>query len=219
MSMPMKVRILLADDHAVVRSGLRALLNAEPDLIVVGEASSGGEAVEKARALLPDVVVMDISMPDMDGLEATRHLRDEGLDCSVVILTVHADDEYLFRALEAGASGYVLKSATDTDLLEAVRMAHRGEVFLYPTATRRLLERFLKGKRSQAEQLGPLTPREREVLQRTAEGYTNQEIAQELGISPKTVDTYRQRIMEKLGLQKRSELVRYALRHGLLRAG
>ncbi len=212
------VRVLLADDHAIVRSGLRALLAAEADLQVVGEAATGREAVAKAEALRPDVVVMDISMPDMDGLEATRAIRERGLPSQVVVLTVHADDEYLFQALDAGACGYVVKSASDTDLVEAIRLAARGQVFLYPSTVRRVLSEYVRSRGQRGHAAEKLSPREREVLRLTAAGYTNQEIAQELGISPKTVDTYRQRIMEKLGLERRSELVRYALRKGLLRA-
>jgi DNA-binding NarL/FixJ family response regulator len=213
-----RIRVLLADDHAIVRSGLKALLSAEPDVQVVGEASTGREAIEKAEALHPDVAVMDISMPDMDGLEATRAIRQRGLPTQVVILTVHADDEYLFQALDAGACSYVGKSASDTDLLEAIRLAARGQVFLYPSAVRRVLTQYVQGGGHRGRLPEQLSPREQEVLRLTAAGYTNREIAQALGISPKTVDTYRQRIMEKLGLGRRSELVRYALRRGLLRA-
>ena len=212
------IRVLLADDHAVVRSGLRALLSGEPDVQVVGEASTGREAVAKAEALRPDVAVMDISMPDMDGLEATRAIRQRGLPTQVVVLTVHADDEYLLRALDAGACGYVVKSASDTDLLQAIRLAAQGQVFLYPSAVRRVLSHYVQSRGQRKRLPEQLSGREQEVLRLTAAGYTNQEIAQELGISPKTVDTYRQRIMEKLGLERRSELVRYALRKGLLRA-
>ncbi len=187
---------------------------------VVGEASSGREAVEKAQALKPDVVVMDISMPEMDGLEATRAIHQIGLPCQVVMLTVHGEEEYLFQTLEAGASGYIVKSSADTELMEAIRMAHRGEVFLYPSAVKRLLGEYLKGSRAEekSDQYEALTAREKEVLKLTAQGFTNQEIAEKLVISPKTVDTYRQRIMEKLNLHHRSELVRYALRKGLLTA-
>jgi len=212
------IRVLLADDHAVVRSGLRALLSGEPDVQVVGEASTGREAVAKAEALRPDVAVMDISMPDMDGLEATRAIRQRGLPTQVVVLTVHADDEYLLRALDAGACGYVVKSASDTDLLQAIRLAAQGQVFLYPSAVRRVLSHYVQSRGQRKRLPEQLSGREQEVLRLTAAGYTNQEIAQELGISPKTVDTSRQRIMEKLGLERRSELVRYALRKGLLRA-
>lgn len=214
-----KIRVLLADDHGVLRAGLRALINAEPDMEVIGEAANGREALEQSRAVRPDVVVMDISMPVMDGLEATRLIHQEGLAGQIIMLTVHAEEEYLFQTLRAGGSGYVLKSAADTDLMEAIRKAYRGEVFLYPSAVKKLLGAYLKGL-STGEQAAPdeerLTVREKEVLKLTAEGYTNQEIAQRLVISPKTVDTYRQRIMEKLHLHHRSQLVRYALRTGLL---
>lgn len=213
-----KIRVLLADDHGVLRAGLRALINAEPDMEVVGEAADGRQAVEQARALRPDAVVMDISMPVMDGLEATRLIRRQGLHCQVIVLTVHAEEEYLFESLQAGGSGYVPKSAAGSDLVEAIRKAQRGEVFLYPSAIKRLLGEYLNALSTsdQANRQETLTGREREVLKLTAEGFTNHEVAEKLVISPKTVDTYRQRIMEKLDLHHRSELVRYALRIGLL---
>lgn len=214
------IRVLVADDHGILRAGLRSLINAEPDMEVVGEAADGQQALEQARLLQPDVVVMDISMPVMDGLEATRLLRREQPQCQVIILTIHAEEEYLFQALQAGGAGYVLKSAADTDLMDAIRKAYRGEVFLYPSAVKKLLSEYLR-RLPASEQEGPtdrLTARERQVLKLTAEGYTNQEIAERLVISPKTVDTYRQRIMEKLRLNHRPELVRYALRSGLLSA-
>ncbi len=212
-----KITILLADDHAVVRAGIKALLSREPDMEVVGEASTGREAVEMVRQLRPQVAVVDISMPEMDGLEATKAIRSLGVPTQVVILTVHAQDEYLLRALQVGACGYVVKSATDTDLVEAVRLAARGEVFLYPSAVRRLLGEYLAGGKAHRDPLDALTSREVQVLRLTAAGYTNQEIAQQLGISSKTVDTYRQRLMEKLGLRRRAELVQFALRRGLLK--
>jgi len=213
-----KIRVLLADDHGILRAGLRALINAEADMEVVGEAANGRRALEQARLLQPDVVVMDISMPVMNGLEATRLLRREMPDCQIIILTVHAEEEYLFQTLQAGGAGYVLKSAADTDLIEAIRKAYRGEVFLYPSSIKKLLSEYLRRlpASEQAGRVDRLTAREREVLKLTAEGYTNQEIAKKLVISPKTVDTYRQRIMEKLQLHHRPELVRYALRTGLL---
>jgi two-component system response regulator NreC len=215
-----KIRVLLADDHAVLRSGLRALLNLEPDMEVVGEAASGRQAVELAQTLQPDVIVMDISMPEMDGLAAARAIQELGLPLHVVMLTVHAEEAYLFQTLEAGASGYVLKSSADRELMDAIRAAHRGEVFLYPSAVKKVLAGYLRGGRGEGRaEMQTLTGREKEVLKLTAEGFTNQEIAEKLVISPKTVDTYRQRIMEKLNLHHRSELVRYALKTGLLAAG
>jgi two-component system response regulator NreC len=213
-----KIKILLADDHKVLRSGLRALLNIEPDLQVVGEASNGLEAVRLAETLRPDVIVMDISMPEMDGLKAAEEIQSAGLPAKIVILTVHADEDYLFQTLKAGASGYVHKSSADRELIDAIRTANRGEVFLYPSAIRKLLGEYLRGN-AKADEKEPLTNREREVLKATAEGYTNNEIAEQLVISPKTVDTYRQRIMEKLNLHHRSELIRYALQRGYLVPG
>lgn len=211
------IRILLADDHAILRSGLKALLNMEPDLEVVGEASNGREAVQLAKQLNPDIIVMDISMPEMDGLQAAEEIHQLGLPCRIVMLTVHADEDYLFQTLRMGASGYVLKSSADTELIDAIRTAHRGEVFLYPSAVKKLLGEYLRGESGEGrKERDVLTTREREVLKLTAEGYTNNEIAEKLVISPKTVDTYRQRIMEKLNLHRRSELVRYALDKGLL---
>jgi two-component system response regulator NreC len=214
--MAQTIQVMLADDHAVLRAGLRALLNAEPDIEVVGEAGDGEEAVALAERLKPDVVVMDISMPRMDGLQATRRIVERLPDTRVLVLTMHAEDQYLFRVIEAGGSGYVLKRSADTELLNAIRAVHRGEAYLYPSATRILLEAYRRGDRA-AEQQNALTDREEEVLKLTAEGYSNTEIAGRIYLSPKTVDTYRQRIMEKLGLHHRAELVRYALDRGLLR--
>jgi two-component system response regulator NreC len=213
------IRIVLADDHQVLRSGLRALLNLEPDFEVVGEASNGIEAVKLVETLRPDIIVMDVSMPEMDGLKAAEEIHSLGLQSKIVMLTVHADEEYLFQTLKAGASGFVHKSSADRELIEAIRTANRGDVFLYPSAIKKLLEGYLRGESRQVQEKDPLTSREREVLKATAEGYTNQEIAEQLVISSKTVDTYRQRIMEKLNLHHRSELVRYALKRGYLVPG
>lgn len=212
----MTVRVLLADDHAMLRAGLRALLNAEPDMTVVGEAGDGEEAVLRARELRPDVVVMDISMPVKDGLEATAEITDQLPSTRVLVLTMHAEEQYLLKVLEAGGSGYVLKRSADTELMEAIRTVYRGEAYLYPSATRLLLEAYQHGERPQPSG-ARLSEREEEVLRLTAEGYSNSEIGKQLYLSPKTVDTYRQRIMEKLGLHHRAELVRYALSAGLLR--
>ncbi|OGO47427.1 MAG: DNA-binding response regulator [Chloroflexi bacterium RBG_16_64_32] len=213
-----KIRVVLADDHAVLRAGLRALLSLEADMEVVGEAGNGREAMELAQSLTPDVIVMDISMPEVDGLAAARGIHEMELPCHIVILTVHAEEDYLFQTLQMGASGYVLKSSADRELMDAIRAAHRGEVFLYPSAVKKVLGEYLKGARGEGakREYEALTSREKEVLKLTAEGFTNQEIAEKLVISPKTVDTYRQRIMEKLNLHHRSELVRYALKTGLL---
>lgn len=215
-----KIRVLLADDHAILRSGLKALLAQEPDMDVAGEAANGSEAIELAQKLKPDVIVMDISMPDVDGLAASRAIQEAGFPGHIVMLTVHAEEAYLFETLQVGASGYVLKSSADRELMDAIRAAHRGEVFVYPSAARKVLSEFLRSGQDGAgkRRFEGLTNREREVLKLTAGGFTNQEIADRLVISPKTVDTYRQRIMEKLNLHHRSELVRYALKTGLLTA-
>ena len=215
-----RIRVLLADDHPILRSGLKLLLGAAPDLEVVGEANNGREAVAQTVELRPDVVVMDIAMPEMGGLEATRRISQLGLGTRVLILTVHAEEQYLLPVVQAGGSGYVRKAQADTELLEAIRAVHRGEVFLDPPATKMLLEDYLDrveaGKEVDSYQT--LSEREREVLKLTAEGYTAQEIAERLILSPKTVDTYRQRVMDKLNLHHRAELVKYALRKGLLQS-
>lgn len=217
--MPDPIRILLTDDHGVLRAGLRALLDAEADLEVVGEADSGEEALNKLEELEPDVVVMDLSMPGMGGLEATRRIAAMERGTKVLVLTMHAEEEFLLPVLDAGGSGFVRKTSADEDLTRAIRTVARDEVFLYPSAAKLLLQRY---KDSDAEEgqspLNKLTDRERSVLTMTAEGFSSSEIGAKLFISPKTVDTYRSRIMEKLGLHHRSELVRFALQTGLLRS-
>ena len=211
-------RILLVDDHAMFRAGIRALLESEERMSVVGEASSGDEAVDEVRALKPDVVVMDLSMPGSNGLEATRRIAALGLDTRVLVLTVHAEVEYLVPVVEAGASGYLTKTSADQDLIEAIRVVARGEVYLPPKATRLLLQQYRSAEsNSDLADLHELSSREQEVLALTAEGFSSREIGKKLFISPKTVDTYRARIMDKLGLNHRSELVRFALRVGLLK--
>jgi DNA-binding NarL/FixJ family response regulator len=216
--MSANIRILLADDHPVLRSGLEALLSLEEDVLVVGHASTGEEAVEKTRLLRPDVVVMDLTMPVMDGLEATRRIGELELGARVLVLTSQTEEEFLLPVLEAGGAGFVRKTSADTDLLNAIRTVARGEVFLYPSATRLLLRQYQHAKEPQAA--GPidkLSEREREVLALTAEGYSSAEIGKKLFLSPKTVDTYRARMMQKLGLTHRAELVRLALDAGLLK--
>lgn len=210
-----KIRVLLVDDHMVVRVGLKALVNSEPDMEVVGEAENGLEAIEQAQSLLPDVIVMDISMPEMDGLEATRRIRAALPDCHILILTVHAQERYLFPVLKAGGAGYILKSTVDTELLDAIRVVAQGGAFLYPSATRMLLEDYLT-QMSEQDTYEQLSEREREVLKLLALGHTAAEAADMLALSPKTVETYRTRIMQKLNLHSRSDLVQYALARGLL---
>ena len=213
-----KIKIVLADDHAVLRAGLRALLNAEPDMEVIGEAANGREAVERAEVLKPDVIVMDLSMPVMGGLDATKQIKEKGLATRVLVLTVHAEQQYLLPVLQAGGAGYVLKQAADTELIQAIRTVHRGEAFLYPSAANLLLADYRRRVVRGEDQFDGLSEREREVLKLTAEGFSSQEIADKLIISAKTVDTYRQRIMDKLDIHHRSELIRYALRKGMLTA-
>ena len=210
-------KILLVDDHAMFRAGIKSLLEAEGRMTVVGEASTGDEAVDRVRELKPDVVVMDLSMPGSNGLEATRRIAALELDTKVLVLTVHAEEEYLVPVVEAGASGYLTKTSADTDLIEAIRVVARGEVFLPPKATTLLLQRYKAAESEDTASLHDLSTREQEVLALTAEGYSSREIGKKLFISPKTVDTYRSRIMDKLGLNHRSELVRFALRVGLLK--
>ncbi|MEQ1854869.1 MAG: response regulator transcription factor [Longimicrobiales bacterium] len=209
--------VLLVDDHAMFRAGIKALLEHEGRVNVVGEASSGDEAVDLVRQLKPDVVVMDLSMPGSNGLEATRRIAALELDTSVLVLTVHAEEEYLVPVVEAGASGYLTKTSADVDLLEAIKVVARGQVFLPPKATTLLLKQYKAADTEGEAGLKDLSTREQEVLALTAEGFSSREIGKKLFISPKTVDTYRSRIMEKLGLSHRSDLVRFALRVGLLK--
>ena len=211
------IRVLLADDHGIVRAGLRALLEAQPDMTVVGEAEDGPSAIAQVQELTPTVVVADLSMPG-GGLEAIQGITDLDQPTRVLVLTVHAEERYLLPVLKAGGSGYVRKSSAHTDLLNAIRTVARGEVFLDPAATKTLLRGYLGRVRSGDElDLGEvLSEREREVVKLTAEGHTAQQAADILSLSPKTVETYRHRAMQKLGLTNRAELVRYALRAGLL---
>jgi DNA-binding NarL/FixJ family response regulator len=217
--MPDQIRILLVDDHAVLRGGLRALLSLEPDLDVIGEVATGEEAVERARTLKPDIVLMDLGMPGMGGLEATRQIAELGQETRVLVLTSHAEEEYLLPVLEAGGSGYVQKTSADEDLINAIHTVARDEVFLYPRAAKLLLQGYKRAEeRGEANPLEELSDREREVLAFTAEGFSSAEIGKKLFLSPKTIDTYRARLMQKLGLTHRSELVRFALRTGLLKS-
>ena len=211
------IRIVLADDHGVVRAGLRALLDSQSDMIVVGEAADGPEAVNLARTELPTVVITDLSMPG-GGMETIREIASLGNQTRVLVLTVHAEERYLLPVLEAGGSGYVRKSSAHTDLIDAVRTVAKGEVFLDPAATKTLLRGYLGRVRTgEEDDLGEvLSEREREVVKLTAEGHTALQAADLLSLSPKTVETYRHRAMQKLGLTNRAELVRYALRAGLI---
>ncbi|WP_420631535.1 response regulator [Candidatus Leptofilum sp.] len=213
-----KIKLVLADDHAVVRSGLRMLLDAQPDMEIVGEAESGAEALAQVQTLLPDVILMDIQMPGMNGIEATRQIKEVGGNTAVLALTMHEDDQYFFEMLQAGASGYLPKRAAPDELVRAIRTVSRGEVFLYPSLATRLVQSYLGGNSGSdgVTLVSDLTPREQEVLILIAEGLTNPEIAEKLVISVKTVDRHRENIMRKLSLHSRIELVKYAIRHGLI---
>ena len=214
---PLKTRVLLADDHAVVRSGLRAVLDGEPDIEVVAEAADGSEAVREALAHEVDLAILDVSMPKLTGLQATAELRRRRRQLRVLILSVHDNEQYFFEALRAGASGYVLKSAANRDLIDACRAAMRGEPFLYPKAVTALIRDYLDRNGSDDEApRDPLTARELQVVKLIAEGYTSDEIATELVIRRKTVDHHRANILDKLGLRNVAELTRYAIRRGLL---
>ena len=212
------IRIVLADDHAVVRAGLKAVLGTARDMVVIGEASNGLEAVALAERLKPDVIVMDLSMDQMDGSTATKEIVAKGLSSRVLVLTMHAEEEYLVAVLEAGAAGYLVKSAADRELVDAVRTVARGELFVRPSAASVLAKRLTRKDpaRAERERYEKLTERERDVLRLVAEGYSAPEIGERLFISPKTVDTYKQRIHEKMGLSHRAAYVQLALRLGLL---
>nr|WP_202800305.1 MULTISPECIES: response regulator transcription factor [Pelosinus] len=213
------MRVLIADDHAVVRSGLAMLINSQQDMQVVGVAADGREAVELGVKLLPQVVLMDLSMPPGEnGLIATARLKELLPEIRVLILTMHDDEEYLFQSLKAGAVGYIVKTAPDFDLLKAIRTVHQGESYLYPSAAKSLIERFLRqgNKSEEFESLQLLTEREKQTLRLVAMGYANKDIAEQLCLSVKTVEAYKARIMEKLDLKTRPEMVRYAMKKGLL---
>lgn len=208
--MTKKIRLLIADDHVIVRKGIRLLLEAEPDMEIVGEALDGKESIEKVENLQPDIVLMDIAMPGMDGLEATRQIKQNWPDIQVLVLTMHRTDEYFFEMLKAGASGYILKGAETNDLKSAIRLIYSGGVFLYPNMVQKLIKGYLEATANLPSSDSILSKREKEVLKLISEGYSNQEIAKELVISPSTVHTHRSNLMAKLGFTKRHELVKYA---------
>jgi DNA-binding NarL/FixJ family response regulator len=217
MTTPLKTRVLLADDHAVVRSGLRAVLDSEPDIEVVAEATDGTEAIEKALASEVDLAILDVSMPRLTGLQVTAELHRRRPGMRILILSVHDSEQYFFEALKAGASGYVLKTAANRDLVDACRASMRGEPFLYPGAVTALIRDYLdRARQGEASPRDPLTPRELQVIKLIAEGHTSEEIATALVISRKTVDHHRANILEKLGMRNGAELTRYAIRRGLV---
>jgi len=215
----MTTRLLLVDDHAVVRSGLRMLFENEHDMEIVGEADTASDALREARRLKPNVILMDIGLPDMSGIDATREIKKHLPDAAIVALTIHEDEEYFFKMLEAGASGYVPKRAAPEELLTAIRAAANGQVYLYPSLAKLLVRDYISGGRPEQEKTSSeLTDREQEVLTHLAEGENNEEIAIALVISPKTVARHRENIMRKLNLHSRAELVRYAIRKGIIKA-
>ncbi|MHB1006806.1 MAG: response regulator [Chloroflexota bacterium] len=211
-----RIRIVLADDHTIFRSGLKALLATEPDMEVIGEAGDGRQAVERCVQLGPDVLVLDLKMPGVTGLEVLPELRQRCPACRALILTMLPEEQYLLQVLRAGGLGYVPKSAADTELTDAIRGVYRGEVYVRPQDARLLLADFLRGDKAGQDALDTLSAREREVLDLVVRGFSSRAIGERLALSPKTVDTYRQRLMEKLGLGSRVELVEFAVRKGLL---
>lgn len=210
------IRILLADDHAIVRSGLAMLINSQDDMEVIYMAEDGEEAIKKAEELHPEIVIMDLNMPGKNGLIATRQLKEILPDVRIIVLTMHDDREYIFRVLQAGASGYILKSAEDLDLMQAIRKVHEGEAYLYPKATQMLIDNFLQGEGHDSDSLGKLSSREQEILSLLAKGYSNKDISEMLFVSVKTIESHKSKIMEKLNLRTRPELVQFALKKGLL---
>jgi DNA-binding NarL/FixJ family response regulator len=216
MPIPLVTRILIADDHAIVRSGLKKVLDAKPDLEVVAEAADGAEAVEKALKEDVHLAILDVSMPRMTGIQAAGELHKRKPELKTLMLSMHDSEQFLFEALKAGASGYVLKSGADTDIVDAVRTAMRGGSYLYPSAVTTLVRDYVEGRRRGDEQFDVLTPRELEVLKLIAEANTSKQIADKLFISIKTVDRHRQNILDKLGMRDRVELTRYAIRRGLI---
>ncbi len=212
-----KISLLLVDDHAVVRSGLRLLLDAQEDMHIVGEAETGQEALRLVATLQPDIVLMDIKMPDMNGIEATAVIKERHPNTAVLALSMYEDDQYFFEMLKAGASGYIPKRAAPDDLVHAIRTVSKGDVFLYPTLAKRLVQDYLRRVEAGEELFhDDLTPREREVLALIAEGYSNNEIAETLVISSKTVERHRENIMRKLDLHSGIALVKYAIKIGLI---
>lgn len=212
------ISVILVDDHPILRKGLRALLEQENDIRVVAESGDGWDAIEKVARHMPDVVVMDLALPGLSGLDATREIRQRGMHSAVLVLTAQAEERYLFPVLQAGGSGYVRKDVADDELVQAVRTVAQGQVYLDPRAQTMLLQGYLNPEKGQdRDAFDGLSSRERQVLQLTAEGHSSRSIAEKLGISHKSVETYRGRVMQKLNLTDRPALVRYALRRGLLR--
>ncbi len=214
----MRIRVLLAEDHAVVREGLRLVLEARGEITVVGEAGDGRQAVKMVKAACPDVVVMDIAMPELNGIEATSQIRDACPDTQVVILSIHSSAEHIYRALKAGAKGYLLKESAGAELVTAVRTVHAGRRYLCEKIDQIVIDEYVRQRegREPVSPLERLSPREREILQLVVEGSSSAKIAETLHLSPKSVDTYRSRMMQKLGIKDLPSLVKFALQHGLI---
>ena len=214
-----KIHLLLVDDHEVIRTGLRMLLENQPDMEIIGEASTGRQAIELAKTLSPDVVIMDITLPDLSGIEATRQIKQEMPKTAIVALTIHEDEQYFFEMLQAGAAGYVPKRAAPSALISAIQAAYAEDIYLYPSLAKSLVNDYLARSHAAPEENQletPLTEREQEVLELLAEDLSNEEIAERLVISKHTVARHRENLMRKLGLHSRSELVKYAIRNGLI---
>jgi DNA-binding NarL/FixJ family response regulator len=216
MPIPLVTRILVADDHPIVRSGLKKVIDAQPDMKVVAEAENGSQAVKKALSEDVHLAILDVSMPKTTGIQAAEELHKRNPDLKVLMLSMYDSEQFLFESLKAGASGYVLKSDADQDIVEAIRRTMRGQSFLYPSAISTLVKDFVDRGRPDNEQFDILTPRELQVLKLIAEAHTSKQIAQELVISIKTVERHRQNILDKLGMSDRVELTRYAIRRGLI---
>lgn len=212
----MKIRVLIADDHSIVRAGLRMLIQAESDLELIGEATGGLDAQEKVLQLHPDVLVLDLSMPDTDGITVTRTLKENGSQCSILILTVHEDAALLREAIKVGAAGYIIKHAAEDELISAIRAVHRGEIYVHPKMIRSLIQNDKAPTGVITEDPDNLTNREKEILRLIVQGYTNKQIADELIISIRTVEGHRANLTEKLGIRSRVELLRYAKEHGMI---
>jgi DNA-binding NarL/FixJ family response regulator len=214
-----KIRIILADDHAVLRSGLKSLLNSDPQFEVVGEAENGIEAISSVKSLAPDVLILDLSMPDMNGIDCIKEIRSRGLTCPILVLSMYDDEEYIKEVMRSGANSYVLKKSADTELMESIIKIHKGKRYLSEKLSQSLLNNLLYNDSDTYDLQHPykvLSVREREVLRFLALGHTNSEIANTLSLSPKTIDTYRSRIMNKLNIHKKSDLVNYAIQYKLI---
>ena len=215
-----QIRVLIADDHVVLRRGLTMLLNAEPDIEVIGEVGDGREAIAKTVEVAPDVILLDITMPHLGGIDAIHLIKEKRPEVAILILTMHDNEAYLRQALKAGALGYITKKAAESELISAIRAVHRGEIFIYSSLTRALVQEVIysdsSGQQSEADGKEKLSRRELEVLRLVAQGYTNKQVADKFCLSLKTVESYKARVMDKLNLCSRVELVRYAFQHGLL---